>query len=479
MTDVLPNAGKVWQSFAILVAVTPSGARSPPFLPPADSREVITLSAADPAPSRRALVRSPWVVLGVAVVIYVFAVMHRTTLGVAGLDAAERFQISPGTLALFAFIQVAVYAAAQVPAGLFVDRYGARTMLLISCALLGMGQLALALVTNLPLAIAARVLVGVGDAIVFVGVVALIPRWFPPGRVPMTTQVALIFGQLGQVLSALPFAALLHGAGWSTAFGVAAATALVGAVLVLAFVGNSPDGWLPAPMASLREVGRQVAQVWRRPGTRLGFFGHMGTQFSMMVFVVLWGVPYLVSGQGRTTGEAAGLVTAFVIATIVIGPVVGYLTKRFPMRRSWILLGIIAANATIWTAVLLTPAPAPLWMLVVLVLVLAADGPASVVGFDIARTTNPSRNVAVAQSMVNVGGFLASLVVLAAMGTVLTALGGFSPDAFRIAWLVQYPIWLFAVIAILVTRRKARRVDAARGVVPRPLREVFASALRR
>ncbi len=272
---------------------------------------------------------------------------------------------------------------------------------------------------------------------------------------------------------------MLHGPGWSTAFGVAAGTALVGAVLVLAFVDNSPDGWRPVPMASLRDVGRDVAAVWRRPGTRLGFFGHLGTQFSMMVFVVLWGVPYLVSGQGRTPGEAAALVTVFVLATIVIGPVVGYLTKRFPMRRSWILLGIIAGNATMWTAVLATPAPAPLWLLVLLVLVLAADGPASVVGFDIARTTNPSRNVAVAQSMVNVGGFLASLVVLAAMGIVLTALGGFSPEAFRVAWLVQYPIWLFAVIAILVTRRKARRIDAARGVVPRPLREVVAGVLHR
>ena len=39
---------------------------------------------------------------------------------------------------------------------------------------------------------------------------------------------------------------------------------------------------------------------------------------------------------------------------------------------------------------------------------------------------------------------------------------------------MQYPIWAFAVVAVLVTRRKARRLDAARGVVPRPLREVFA-----
>jgi len=72
------------------------------------------------------------------------------------------------------------------------------------------------------------------------------------------------------------------------------------------------------------------------------------------------------------------------------------------------------------------------------------------------------------------GGFLASLVVLVAMGGVLTAMGGFTPEAFRVAWLVQYAVWGLAVVGILVARRQARRLDAERGVHPRPLREIFA-----
>jgi hypothetical protein len=105
---------------------------------------------------------------------------------------------------------------------------------------------------------------------------------------------------------------------------------------------------------------------------------------------------------------------------------------------------------------------------------LGAAGPGSVVGIDIARTHNPSANLGVAQSMVNMGGFLASLVVLVAMGGVLTAMGGFTPEAFRVAWLVQYAVWGLAVVGILVARRQARRLDAQHGVHPRPLREIFA-----
>jgi MFS family permease len=435
---------------------------------------VSTRPAETPRASRAALVWAAGM-LG-----YVLAVMQRTTFGVAGLDAADRFGISPAQLSAFVFLQVAVYIAAQLPGGLLVDRWGARTVLVLGGAVLAAGQLLLAVAPALPFVVLARVMVGAGDAVMFVAVLGLIPHWFTAHRVPLITQLTGIMGQLGQILSAVPFLALLHSHGWSTAFGAAAATSLLAAAVTLAVVRNGPRGaWTPAPAVPAREIASQVQEVWLRPGTRLGFFGHMGTQFSMMVFTLLWGVPYLVSAQGLTSAEAGGLVTLFVISAILIGPVIGVLTGRHPLRRSWLVLGIIAADVTVWTTVLALPGAAPRWLLVVLVIVLAAGGPGSVVGFDIARTANPTSNLGLAQSVVNLGGFLASLLVLATMGTVLEALGGFTSDAFRIAWLVQYPVWAFAVVGIVVTRRKARRIDAARGVVPRPLREVIGAGLHR
>jgi MFS family permease len=245
-------------------------------------------------------------------------------------------------------------------------------------------------------------------------------------------------------------------------------------VLVVAVVRNAPGGaWSPAPSLSPREIGGQVRAVWARPGTRLGFFGHLGTQFSMMVFALLWGLPYLVKGQGLSTDTASALLSLFVVCAICIGPVLGVLTRQHPLRRSWLVLTIIAANVTVWTAILALPGPAPMWLLVLLVIVLSAGGPGSVVGIDIGRTANPRPNLGVAQSIVNLGGFSATLLVLALMGLVMTALGGFSAEAFRVAWLVQYPVWALAVVGIVRTRRQARRLDAERGVVPRPILSVL------
>ncbi len=121
------------------------------------------------------------------------------------------------------------------------------------------------------------------------------------------------------------------------------------------------------------------------------------------------------------------------------------------------VLAIIASNAAIWTVVLAMPTRSPLWLLVVLVVVISIGGPGSMVGFDFARTLTPQATLGTAQGMVNMGGFVASLLVMQAMGLIISAAGGFSFEAFRLAWTVQYAVWAFAVVGILITRRKARR----------------------
>ncbi len=403
-----------------------------------------------------------WIVWATGLLAYIVAVLDRTTLGVSGLNAADRFAASPSVLSTFVVLQVIVYAAAQVPAGVLLDRYGSRVLIVAGAALMAAGQLALALTTSLPLAIGARAVVGLGDAVTFISVLRLVPQWFAPRRVPLLTQLTGICGQLGQVLSAVPFLALLTGTTWATAYVSVAALGTLAMVLVLALVKDTPRGRSVArETMSVRATLRSVKAVWLRPGTRLGFFTHMGTQFSVTVFALMWGVPYLTVAQGLSTGVTGALLTASVVAAISSGIVIGIVTGRYPKRRSRIVLAIIASNALAWTVVLALPDRAPLWLLLVLILVISVGGPGSMVGFDFARTFNPSATLGTAQGMVNMGGFIASLLVMQAMGVILGAMGGYSFESFRVAWTVQYAVWVLAVIGILITRHKTRRLMRA------------------
>ncbi|BBX30754.1 major facilitator superfamily protein permease [Mycolicibacterium mageritense DSM 44476 = CIP 104973] len=404
----------------------------------------------------------PWIVWATGLLAYIVAVLDRTTLGVSGLQAADRFAANPSVLSSFVVLQVIVYAGAQVPAGLLLDRFGSRRLIVSGAALMATGQLVLALSESLPAAIAARAIVGLGDALTFISVLRLVPYWFTPERVPLVTQLTGICGQLGQVLSAVPFLAILTGAGWTSAYVSVAAFGVVAMALVVALVRNTPNGpVVQTETTSIRDTLASVKTVWLRPGTRLGFFTHMGTQFSVTAFTLMWGVPYLTVAQGVSTTMAGSLLTISVAAAITAGIVIGILTGRHPHRRSHLVLAIIASNALIWTVVLALPSRAPLWLLVVLIVVISIGGPGSMVGFDFARTFNPSTTLGTAQGMVNMGGFVAALLVMQTMGVILSHAGDYSFESFRLAWTVQYAVWILATAGILITRSKARRLMRA------------------
>ncbi|MEU5828550.1 MFS transporter [Micromonospora tulbaghiae] len=402
-------------------------------------------------------------VYAVALTAYLTAVFHRSSLGVTGVDAADRFHINAAALATFSVAQLAVYAVMQVPVGVLLDRYGSRRLLLAGGALMVAGQVMFAVAGDVPLAVAARVLVGLGDAMTFISVLRIVAFWFPGRRNPLLVQLTGTVGQLGAVLGAVPLVLLLHRAGWTPAFLTAAALGATVVLLVLVAVRDTPHAEHATALApDLATVRRRLAEAWAQPGTRLGLWTHFVTQFSGSVFALLWGYPFLVQGQGFSPTAAAGLLTVMTMVTLVCGPVLAHLCARYPFHRSVLVFAITAATAGMWAVVLAWPGRAPHALLVALVVVLAVNGPGSMIGFDYARSFNPVHRIGSATGIVNVGGFAASIVLILAVGVVLdlaTPAGRDAPplSAFRWAFAVQFLLWALGAAQVLRYRNAARR----------------------
>jgi MFS family permease len=392
---------------------------------------------------------------------YSVAVFQRASLGVAGPLAQQRFGATAAVLSLFVVLQLGVYAGLQVPSGVLLDRLGSRRMIAAGAAVMGAGQLVLAESHSVGLAALARVLVGTGDAMTFTSVLRLVPAWFPARRVPLVTQLTGILGQAGQVAAAIPLVALLHASGWTSSFAVAGVAGLLVAALAALTLRDAPPG-APAglPPRSAAEVRLHLREAWRETGTRLGLWTHFSTQFSGTVFALLWGYPFLVQGEGLSPHAAGALLTVLVVVSAGVGPVLGQVAGRWPYRRSVPTLAVVGASAAAWALVLAWPGRAPLAVLVLLVLVLATNGPASLVGFDYARTENPPGRLGSATGIVNVGGFVASLVTILLVGVLLSAHAGpgghYALGDFRLALAVQYVIWAVGVTGVLTTRRRLR-----------------------
>src|SRR5690554_1121260 len=228
-----------------------------------------------------------WAVFAAASFIYFVAVVQRTALGVAGVEALDRFGIEAMGLSLLGIAQIAVYAALQLPAGVLLDRLGPKRMLVIGSLIMGCGQLLLAVTDNIWMALAARVLIGAGDAPVFIAATRLVSEWFPPRRAPLMVQITGTLGQLGQIASAIPVAWLLHQYGWTASFAALAALGIAAAVVSLWRVRMPADDYTnpsvpsvlgaqgevapaaPARASAASPVAVTVREAIRPPGVRL------------------------------------------------------------------------------------------------------------------------------------------------------------------------------------------------------------------
>ncbi|NBM17793.1 nitrate/nitrite transporter [Streptomyces sp. GC420] len=425
----------------------------------------MTASAArlpgDPPGGRRAAA-----VWGIGVAVYFVAVTFRTSLGVAGLDAADRFGVNASALSTFSILQLLVYAGMQIPVGLMVDRLGTKRVLTIGVVLFTAGQLGFALSPSYAMALASRALLGCGDAMTFISVLRLGARWFPARRGPFIGQLAGLVGMAGNLVSTIVISRALDGLGWTVTFAGSSAAGVLVLVLLLLFLKDHPEGHEPAPAkhTGAAYVRRQIAESWREPGTRLGLWAHFTTQFPAMVFLLLWGLPFLVEAQGMSRASAGEMLTLVVLSNMVIGLVYGQVIARHHGARAPLVLGTIGTTAVLWATTIMWPGgTAPMWLLITLCTVLGACGPASMIGFDFARPANPPERQGTASGIVNMGGFVASMTTLFAVGVLLDATG----DDYRIAFSSVFVLQALGVTSILRLRRRAARRESERLVESR------------
>jgi MFS family permease len=395
---------------------------------------------------------------------YFVAVFHRTSLGVASLDAERRFHVGPSVLATFVAAQLGLYALLQIPTGAMADRFGPRRMLTVALVFLAAGEALFGWGTTAGTALAGRALVGVGDGLTFLNVLRLVQNWFPATRYGLVTALTSLVGGVGQLISTVPLRESLVHLGWVVTFtGSAAATVAVGVVIAL-FLREHPDPAARLPLRERPNMRRSVRNAMRTPGTWRGTWVHFTLSGPFVVFTSLWGYPFLVRAEhytGRSASFALGLV---VVSAVVSAPLVGILIIRRPRAR----VGAVTTTALVlvasWGLVLgWGDRPAPLGLVLLLIVVTGVAGSTSVIAFDLAREANPPERGGAATGVVNIGGFAFAVVADLAIGWIIDAVGHGAHQAsgYRPALVVVPFMMALGLVQVGRLRRPAGRAVAA------------------
>ena len=401
-----------------------------------------------------------WVVFCLLAFGYLLVYFHRLCPAVVALDMQADLQSSGALLGFLAAAYFYPYALMQLPSGLLSDSWGPRKTITVFFALAGAASIFLGTVESLGLAILARILVGLGVAMLFVPTMKVMTNWFKTEEFASMTGILMAVGGLGAYSASRPLAWLSDKMGWRGSFIAIGIVTLVVAAAIWFLVRNKPEDM---GFAVVKQPDQKHPQNGKTIGLAQGMKMVLSSGsfwvlaawffFSFCIFFSfggLWGGPYLMHVYGLSKAEAGNILGMLALAMIVGSPFLGWLSdKIFRSRKKVIVLAsIMTLGLTIPLAFFPAAMNRPALYLLCFLLGLF-NSAIVVVAFTSAKELFPVEIAGTSVGLANLFPFLGGAVAPPILGAILEAQGktaaGYPAQAYAKAFLLYF---IFALIAL-------------------------------
>ena len=257
--------------------------------------------------------------------------LFRTVNALIYVDLERELNLPASSLGLLTGVYFLTFAAAQIPLGVLLDRYGPRSvqapMLLFAVA----GSLIFSVShTELGLIIG-RGLIGLGVAGSLMSAIKACAIWLPVERLPLSTACLLSVGGLGAMASTTPLHELLKWVSWREAFLMLALLTLFVCVIIHISV---PRTYKPNP-TTLIEMSKAVGTLYTSwVFWRLALYSVFAHAIYMSV-LSLWMGPWLRDVAQLSESSMANTLlwgtVAMVAGSLAFGSITDYL-RRFGVQ---------------------------------------------------------------------------------------------------------------------------------------------------
>lgn len=361
---------------------------------------------------------------GLAAILYLIAFYQRVAPAVLTRELSADFGLSAASLGNLAAFYFYGYVAVQIPTGLLADRYGPRRVLTVGAFLTAAGTLLFALAPGMAWASAGRFLIGAAAGVAFVSMLKLASHWMPARSFAFVSGVALFTGVLGATLAGAPLRAVVEIFGWREVMVASAAVTFLAAAAIWIVVRDDPaDRGFESYFPGDRRAGggasmlAQIREVLSYRNTWLLLLIPGAFSAIILTFAGLWGVPFLVTHYGFTTGGAALMASAMLVTWSASSMAYGPLSQRIGRRKPVFLAGL-GASILLWAVLVFVPG-LPRAALVALLIAVSVAGGAFIVTFAFAKESVPARLGGTVSGMANMGVMLGGMFMQPLVGFML------------------------------------------------------------
>lgn len=413
----------------------------------------------------------PWLVCFSAALFFFYEFIQMHMFNSISAQLMEEFHLNAANLGYLSATYLFADVIFLMPAGLLLDRFSTRNIILIALSLCIMGTVVFALSQNVWLAAAAHFFAGIGNAFCFLSCMRLASRWFPARRMALITGLIVTIAMAGGIVAQAPLTWLSAIIGWRDALLLNGMLGVIIFILIWLFVQDCPISYQVTQRQQQQQL--QVLGFWQsffqalhnKQNWYCGLYTSL-LNLPIMLLCALWGNLYLTQVHHITTLQASYAVTGIFIGTIIGCPLVGWWSDYLEQRKLPMIIGAILSLITV--SLLLAKSDATYLQLLMLFALLGFFTSAQVLGYPVIAESNPAILTSTATGIASViimGGAALFQPVFGAimdqhwLGMISDGLRVYPEHAYQLAMLLLPIAFLIAlIIGLLLRETHCRRI---------------------
>ncbi len=350
---------------------------------------------------------------------FVASQFFRVSNAVIAPELMRSLAISPEAMGVVTGAFFLSFAAAQLPAGILLDRFGPRRTMSSLFVVAVAGSVMFALAQDAIGLAVGRALMGFGCGAGLMGSLVAISRWFPTAQFARLSSLVYTVGGAGFLMATTPLAAVSGSIGWRGAFWAMAATTAALAMLLYCVVRDAPPGHVlhHRPPETMDEILRGLKEVFANLDLRYIFALQLVNYGTVLAIVGLWGGPYLNDVHGLT-GVTRGNVLMALNLAMLVGVMVYSVAERWLNTRKW-TIGAGGGISIVLLSILALVPDLGLWPAISLLVLFALVSAYIMLIHAHARAVLPDHIVGRGLTLQNLAVFLGVFAIQAASGFII------------------------------------------------------------
>src|SRR3989338_3425094 len=338
-----------------------------------------------------------WIVFFSASLLFFYTFIQLNSLNAISADLLKSFHLNALGLGLLPVCYFYAIFLFIFPAGLLLDRYSPRTLILIAMLISVIGVFGFASAHNLWVASLSRVIMGIGGAFSFIGCIRIASRWFSSTQMALVAGVLNAIGMLGGLLAQFPLSWLTQQYSWRTALSVDAPLGVFCFIFIFLFVSDRPQQ--QSVMEPIQEFWENMSHVFLKPNNWL--CGLYTALINSPVFVLgaLWGNLYLTQMKHLSVTTASYIIMFLFFGNIIGAPLIGCVSDFLQWRRRLMIMNACVALLLILIIIFLPNMS--IVSLAILFTLLGITTSAQILSYPIVTKTNSLTTTGLANSIVS------------------------------------------------------------------------------